>query len=120
MNTSLKARDASSSYRCQRCKGRNRENELKAPRYLATLGIRLPYCWHSQQFAAATRAAFQQTGWQSKKLADALLDQAGVAALSGTAFGSAGEGYLRFSIANSIEHLQEALDRVDQWTKENL
>ena len=51
----------------------------------------------------------KQTGWPSKKLADALLDQAGVAALSGTAFGSFGEGYLRFSIANSIEHLQEAL-----------
>jgi aspartate aminotransferase len=62
----------------------------------------------------------KQTGWQSKKLADALLDQAGVAALSGTAFGSFGEGYLRFSIANSIEHLQEALNRVDEWTKKNL
>ena len=44
----------------------------------------------------------KQTGWPSKKLADALLDDAGVAALSGTAFGSFGEGYLRFSIANSI------------------
>src|SRR6478672_1675728 len=36
------------------------------------------------------------TGWPSKKLADALLDDAGVAALSGTAFGDFGEGYLRF------------------------
>ena len=62
----------------------------------------------------------KKTGWQSKKLADALLDEAGVAALSGTAFGSYGEGYLRFSIANSIENLQEALDRVDKWTKKNL
>ena len=41
----------------------------------------------------------KQTGWPSKKLADALLDEAGVAALSGTAFGAYGEGYLRFSIA---------------------
>jgi len=62
----------------------------------------------------------QQTGWPSKKLADALLDQAGVAALSGTAFGALGEGYLRFSIANSMENLNLALDRVDQWTKKNL
>lgn len=62
----------------------------------------------------------KKTGWTSKKLADALLEQAGVAALSGTAFGSFGEGYLRFSIANSIENLREALDRVDQWTKKNL
>ncbi|HTU42689.1 MAG TPA: pyridoxal phosphate-dependent aminotransferase [Candidatus Aquilonibacter sp.] len=61
-----------------------------------------------------------QTGWKSKPLADALLEQAGVAALSGTAFGAFGEGYLRFSIANSLENLEQALDRVDQWTKKNL
>jgi aspartate/methionine/tyrosine aminotransferase len=61
-----------------------------------------------------------KTGWKSKALADALLDQAGVAALSGTAFGEFGEGYLRFSVANSLENLQQALDRVDQWTKQNL
>ncbi len=62
----------------------------------------------------------KQTGWSSKKLADALLDDVGVAALSGTAFGAYGEGHLRFSIANSIEHLQQALDRIDQWTKKHL
>ena len=61
-----------------------------------------------------------QTGWSSKKLADALLEQAGVAALSGTAFGAFGEGYLRFSVANSVENIQLALDRIEQWTKKNL
>jgi aspartate/methionine/tyrosine aminotransferase len=61
-----------------------------------------------------------KTGWPSKKLADALLEEAGVAALSGTAFGSFGEGYLRFSVANSIEKIKEALDRIDAWTKKNL
>ena len=61
-----------------------------------------------------------KTGWKSKPLADALLEQAGVAALSGTAFGEFGEGYLRFSVANSLENLQEALDRIDQWTRKNL
>jgi aspartate/methionine/tyrosine aminotransferase len=60
------------------------------------------------------------TGWKSKALADALLDQAGVAALSGTSFGEFGEGYLRFSVANSLENLQLALERIDQWTKKNL
>lgn len=60
------------------------------------------------------------TGWQSKPLADALLDQAGVAALSGTSFGRYGEGYLRFSVANSIEMLQEALNRIDRWVRQNL
>jgi aspartate/methionine/tyrosine aminotransferase len=61
-----------------------------------------------------------KTGWPSKKLADALLDDAGVAALSGTAFGNFGEGYLRFSVANSIENIEKALDRIDAWTKKNL
>ena len=61
-----------------------------------------------------------KTGWKSKPLADALLEQTGVAALSGTAFGQFGEGYLRFSVANSLENLEEALRRIDKWTKENL
>src|SRR5437667_8870195 len=60
------------------------------------------------------------TGWPSKKLADALLDDAGVAALSGTAFGAFGEGYLRFSVANSIENIEKALDRVGAWAKKTL
>src|ERR1700724_2318763 len=61
-----------------------------------------------------------KTGWPSKKLADALLDDAGVAALSGTAFGDFGEGYLRFSVANSIENIEKALERVGTWAKKNL
>src|SRR5271169_2205071 len=61
-----------------------------------------------------------KTEWKSKPLADALLEQAGVAALSGTAFGDFGEGYLRFSVANSLENLQQALDRIDQWARKNL
>jgi aspartate aminotransferase len=61
-----------------------------------------------------------KTGWKSKKLADALLEEAGVACLSGTAFGDFGEGYLRFSVANSLENLNKALERIDQWTKRNL
>jgi len=61
-----------------------------------------------------------ETGWTSKKLADALLDDAGVAALSGTAFGNFGEGYLRFSVANSIENIEKALDRVQNWVSKNV
>jgi len=60
------------------------------------------------------------TGWPSKKLADALLDEAGVAGLSGTAFGDFGEGYLRFSVANSIENIEKALDRVGAWVNQHL
>jgi len=61
-----------------------------------------------------------KTGWPSKKLADALLEDAGVAALSGTAFGAFGEGYLRFSVANSIENIEKALDRVNAWAEKHL
>jgi aspartate/methionine/tyrosine aminotransferase len=56
----------------------------------------------------------------SKALADALLNEAGVACLSGTGFGNNGEGYLRFSFANSVENLEKALERIAAWTKKNL
>ena len=62
----------------------------------------------------------QKTGWKSKPLADALLEQAGVACLSGTAFGHFGEGYLRFSVANSLDNLNKALEQINAWTTKNL
>jgi aspartate aminotransferase len=52
------------------------------------------------------------TGFSSRALAEKLLEQGGVACLSGTAFGELGEGHLRFSYANSMENLQEALSRI--------
>jgi aspartate aminotransferase len=60
------------------------------------------------------------TGWKSKALADALLEEAGVACLSGTSFGEFGEGYLRFSIANSMENLSKALERVERWVSQRV
>ena len=70
------------------------------------------------QVPAAARGAFYVfpnitgTGFSAKPLADRLLDEAGVACLSGTAFGEWGEGHLRFSYANSLENIQEALRRI--------
>jgi aspartate aminotransferase len=61
----------------------------------------------------------EKTGWKSKPLADLLLDTAGVAALSGTAFGKYGEGFLRFSVANSMAQLEQALERIAEWTNRN-
>ncbi len=55
------------------------------------------------------------TGWKSEPLADALLQKAGLACLSGTSFGAYGEGYLRFSIANSYENLMAAIERMRQF-----
>jgi aspartate/methionine/tyrosine aminotransferase len=48
----------------------------------------------------------------SAEVAERLLNEAGVAALAGTAFGQYGEGYLRFSYANSEANLRAALDRM--------
>lgn len=52
------------------------------------------------------------TGSTAKELQTRLLEEAGVACLAGTAFGAHGEGYLRFSYANSLENIHEALGRI--------
>ena len=51
-------------------------------------------------------------GLTSKEVESRLLDEFGVAALAGTSFGAFGEGYLRFSYANSIDNIREGLRRV--------
>ncbi len=54
------------------------------------------------------------TGHSSDELADLLLEEAGVACLSGTAFGRHGEGHLRLSYANSRENIGRGLDRMNE------
>jgi aspartate aminotransferase len=55
------------------------------------------------------------TGIASDELAERLLNEAGVACLSGKAFGELGESYLRFSYASSQENLDEAIRRMQSW-----
>ena len=50
----------------------------------------------------------------TKALADLLLNEAGVACLDGTAFGKHGAGHLRFSYANSLDNILEAIERIRQ------
>jgi len=57
-------------------------------------------------------------GRKSAELEKLLLDEYGVAALSGTAFGAYGEGYLRFSYANSQEQIRKALERVEKMARD--
>jgi aspartate aminotransferase len=52
------------------------------------------------------------TRMRSKVLADYLLEEAGVSCLDGAAFGAYGEGYIRFSYANSLDNLMEAARRI--------
>jgi aspartate/methionine/tyrosine aminotransferase len=55
------------------------------------------------------------TGWKAKALANALLEQAGVATIGGPDFGVHGEGYLRLSYANSTENIRRALARIGEF-----
>jgi aspartate/methionine/tyrosine aminotransferase len=49
---------------------------------------------------------------KSKELEELLLEEVGVATVSGTSFGHMGEGYIRFSYASSTENIRDALARV--------
>ena len=53
-----------------------------------------------------------QTGLKAKEMQDILLEKAGVATVAGTSFGKMGEGYIRFSYANSVDNIRIALDKV--------
>ena len=53
-----------------------------------------------------------QTGLRSDELQKKILEEAGVAVISGTSFGEHGEGYLRFSYANSTENILKAVDLI--------
>jgi aspartate/methionine/tyrosine aminotransferase len=75
--------------------------------------------------AAVPKGAFYafpniaDTGWKAKPLASALLEKAGVATIGGPDFGVYGEGYLRFSYANSAENISRALERVEGFLRTN-
>ena len=56
----------------------------------------------------------KETGLTSEEAENKFLNDAGVACLKGTSFGANGEGYLRFSYANSKENIREALDRIEK------
>jgi aspartate/methionine/tyrosine aminotransferase len=67
---------------------------------------------HRPQGAFYVFPNIEGTGYSSQKMADYLLNEAGVACLSGTAFGQFGEGFIRFSYANSVENIEKALERI--------
>ena len=55
------------------------------------------------------------TGMTARQAQDGLLEEVGVATVAGTSFGEYGEGFLRFSYANSTENIREALQRIRVW-----
>ena len=60
-----------------------------------------------------------KTGWPAKQLANALLDEAGVALIGGPDFGVNGEGYIRVSYANSEENIRKAVERIGNFMAKN-
>jgi aspartate/methionine/tyrosine aminotransferase len=56
-----------------------------------------------------------KTGMTAKQLEGGLLNDAGIATIAGTSFGSFGEGYIRISYANSLENIAEAMRRFGDW-----
>ena len=56
-------------------------------------------------------------GMDSETFCERLLHEAGVAIVPGTAFGECGEGFARVSYAYSVQHLEQALERMDGFLK---
>ena len=59
----------------------------------------------------------EETGMSSRRFADDLLTEAGVACLPGESFGQYGDGFARFSFANSTENIEKALDRIENFVR---
>ncbi len=72
---------------------------------------------HSPKGAFYVFPNISGTGLSSAECADRILREAGVACLSGTAFGANGEGFVRFSYANSVANIEKALDRIDGFVR---
>jgi aspartate/methionine/tyrosine aminotransferase len=56
----------------------------------------------------------EDTGLPAEEVARVLLEEAGVAAIAGGAFGPAGKNYMRFSLVSARNLLQEALERIER------
>jgi len=89
-------------------------DEFRARRDLIVDGLNnLPgFRCHKPAGAFYVFPTIEGTGKKSKQLEDHLMNEAGVAALSGTSFGQYGEGFIRLSYANSQENIRRALEKM--------
>jgi aspartate aminotransferase len=73
--------------------------------------------------AAKPKGAFyafpniSELGMPSKHVQDIWLEELGIATIAGTSFGEAGSDYIRLSFANSMENINEALDKIETWVR---
>ena len=63
--------------------------------------------------------SIEGTGFESNDFQERVLNEAGVALLSGAAFGEYGEGFVRLSYANSAENIAKALERLAVFVRKN-
>ena len=106
--------------RAHRAAGRGREDGRRVRQAAQSRGRRASTSCPAPACATPKGAFYafpniKRTGWQAKPLANALLDDAGVAIIGGPDFGILGEGYVRLSYANSTENILKALDRMGEF-----
>src|ERR1700731_5340809 len=90
--------------------------EYRKRRELFVSGLnRIPgFRCHSPDGAFYAWVNIEDTGLSAQALASTLLEEAGVAAIAGAAFGAAGKTYLRFSLVSARNLLEEALERIER------
>ena len=92
-----------------------RESYLARRNYITKGFNRLGLTTHLPQGAFYIFPDIRSTGLTSDEFCEKLLQEQHVACVPGTAFGEAGEGFIRVSYAYSIEHIKEALDRIEKF-----
>ena len=99
---------------CERYRAEYDRRRIFMVQRLAEIGLPLKYEPAGAFYCFANASAY---GRDSMRLALDILEQAGVAVTPGSDFGAGGEGYLRFSYANSLENIAEGLNRIERYLK---
>ncbi|HEY6128545.1 MAG TPA: pyridoxal phosphate-dependent aminotransferase [Candidatus Acidoferrum sp.] len=90
------------------------EYKLRRDLFVQSLGKISGFRCHSPQGAFYAWANIEDTGLSAEEVQKILLEEAGVAAIAGAAFGAEGKNYLRFSLVSSRHLLEDALDRIQR------
>lgn len=94
-----------------------RKEFIKRRDYLYNRFIKMGFGSNIPMGAFYMFPSIKKFNMKSEDFCESLLKEAGVAVVPGSAFGVGGEGYMRISYAYSMEQLQEAADRIENWIK---
>ena len=90
------------------------EYKLRRDLFLKSLAKIPGFRCHSPAGAFYAWVNIEDTGLAAEEVQKILLEEAGVAAIAGAAFGAEGKNYLRFSLVSARNLLEEALDRIQR------